>query len=371
VALLEQIVDRGSQQAAILERLRLTQKPVAIYGAGVYAYVLVRYLAAQGINAKIAMVDAAYKTEASFSGLPVVVTEDLAPQLDDYSIVVGTTNYPAAIARLRTLGASDIQAVDVPDFLNIPEPFMDRAFIVAHNDEFERAFALFEDQFSRDTFVAAINGKVNQDLECIRPYVRADHLYFATTEFPLGDHESLLDVGGFDGDSIRDFNRIAEGQFDRIISLEPFDDSFAKLTETIRVLGLSRALPLKVGAWDEKTTLSFETKAMDIDNRIATDGAARIEVDTIDNILTRLGATISLIKMDINGAEYRALSGAARTVREQKPRIAVKMHVKEDFYRLPILLKAIAPDIRLYLRQRNFMSMMLVLYGIFDAKPAG
>lgn len=371
MTLLAQIIDRGSQQAPILERLRSAQKPVVIYGAGVYAYVLVRYLAAQGINAKIAMVDAAYKTEASFAGLPVVATEDTAPQLGDFSIVIGTTNYPAAIQRLQAFGASDVYAIDVPDFLNIPEPFMDRAFILAHKDDFEKALTLFDDQLSRDTFVAAINGKINEDLECIRPYVRPDHLYFTTTEFAIGDHENLLDVGGFNGDSIRDFSKITNGHFGRIISLEPFEDSFAKLEGTIQSLGLPNALPVKVGAWDEKTSLPFETKAMNIDNRIATGGASRIEVDTIDNILTHLGARVSLIKMDINGAEYRALSGAVRTISEQRPRIAVKMHVKEDFYRLPILLKAIAPDIKLYLRQRNFMSMMLVLYGIFDARPTG
>jgi hypothetical protein len=43
------------------------------------------------------------------------------------------------------------------------------------------------------------------------------------------------------------------------------------------------------------------------------------------------------------------------------------MHRKEDLFRLPILLNEVAPEMKLHLRQRNYMSMMTVLYGVFDS----
>ena len=69
-------------------------------------------------------------------------------------------------------------------------------------------------------------------------------------------------------------------------------------------------MPLQIGAWDERTRLSFATNDLDIDNKISATGTRSIEVDTIDAILARAGSSVSLIKTDINGAEYRALVGA-------------------------------------------------------------
>lgn len=367
MSIIDQLIDKGSKQRPLLERLRNSVKPVILYGAGVYAYVLSRYLAANGISISAVMVDAAYKTSERLLGLPVMTTEQATGTFVDYQFVVGAANYPAATDRLAGLGADCIAAVDVPDFLNIPNAFMDGDFVRAHRDSFDEAYRLFGDPLSRETFIAAINCKVNEDPSFIRPFVRPDHLYFSTLAFPLSDKETLLDVGGFDGDSIRDFVGIVKGKYRRIISLEPFGESFTRLNATVQSLGLSNVVALKVGAWDRKTSLSFETKDMNIDNRIAQTGTQHIEVDTIDNILSGLGCGVTLIKMDINGAEFNALSGAAETMQRWRPKIAVKMHVKEDFYRLPLLLKKMNPGIRLYLRQRNFMSMMLVLYGVFDA----
>jgi len=360
------VVEGSNQQRALLTRLRESKKPVIIYGAGVYAYVLKRFLAANGIAVAAVMVDAAYRSDAAFMGLTLTTTEESAGRLGDCHVVVGITNYPMFVDKLAKLGATAIHVIDIPDYLNMPNAFMDREFVTAHSAQFDHAAGLFADDLSRETYIAAINTKVNENLDYIRPHVRLDNLYFPSSEFPLREDEVLLDVGGFTGDTVREFHHLTQGRYAKIISLEPGEENFGKLQATIATLGLAKVLPLKIGAWDEKTTLRFTTKEMHIDNQITDDGVQQIEVDTIDAILSSLGGSVSLIKLDINGAEHRALCGARETIRRDRPRIVVRLHRKEDFFRLPILLKEAAPEMQLYLRQRNFMSMMVVLYGVFD-----
>ncbi len=367
MSITDKIIEGASQQRVLLTRLQKSPKPVIIYGAGVYAYVLKRFLAANGISVEAVMVDAAYQSDEAFIGMELITTEESAERLATSHIVVGITNYPAFVDRLSVLGATDIHVVDIPDYLNMPNAFMDAAFVKANAALFDQANALFADDLSRSTYVAAINCKITEDLEYIKPFVRLDNLYFPSTEFPLGKQEVLLDVGGFTGDTVREFHQLTNNQYAGIISLEPSDENFTKLENTVTKLGLTKVLPLKVGAWDEKATLRFTTKELHIDNQITEDGDLKIEVDTIDAILAGIERGVSMIKLDINGAEYRALSGAKNTIRKCRPRIIVRLHTKEDFFRLPILLKEIAPDIRLYVRQRNFMSMMVVLYGVFDS----
>jgi FkbM family methyltransferase len=365
MSILDLIGDGGNHKRLLLRRLAQSGRPVLLYGAGIYAYVLNRYLAASGVNVAAAMVDGAFKTADCFMDLPLHATEAMAARLSEFEIVIAITNYPDAIRKLTDLGIGEAHVVDVPDFLNIPQPFMDREFVAANAGQFDTACGLFEDDLSRQTYIAAINAKISEDPVSLLPVVRPDHQYFATTEFPLSDHETLLDVGGFSGDSVREFHAITQGRYDGIISLEPSGENFEALCATIADLGLPRVEPVKMGAWSERTTLRFATREMNIDNKVAEEGDRAIEVDTIDAILDRMGRRVSFIKMDINGAEYHALSGAGETIRRQRPRIATKIHTREDFFRLPIAMKAIAPDIKLYLRQRNFMSLSLVLYGTF------
>jgi FkbM family methyltransferase len=359
--------NKENKQEEVLEKLKTSTKLVIIYGASIYAYVVYKYLKAKGINISKMAVDIAYKQSSSYMGIEVIAIESILDNIQDYHVVIGISNYPMVIEKFKLKGVNTLITIDVPDFLNIPEAFMDYDYVCNHKDDFEKAYELFDDELSKQTYIGAINTKLTADLSYILPNVEPDHLYFTKENFPQKQNEVLMDVGGFNGDSIRDFHKITNGNYDHIISLEPFPKMFKELNKTIEELGLNhKCTTIQVGAWNEKGTLSFTNTEMDIDSKIKKDGELKIEVDTIDSILSHVNHSITYMKFDINGAEYNALKGAAETIKTKKPFIAVKMHVKEDFFRLPILLKQISPDIKLHLRQRNYMSMMLVLYGFFD-----
>jgi hypothetical protein len=58
------------------------------------------------------------------------------------------------------------------------------------------------------------------------------------------------------------------------------------------------------------------------------------------------------IKMDIEGAELDALKGAENTIRRYRPILAVCLyHRAEDIYEIPIFVKGICPDYRLFTRK--------------------
>lgn len=362
-SLRDRLVDGGSRQQPLLERIRASGRPVQMYGAGVYAYVLRRYLAACGIEPAGVIVDAAWRQADRFMGLPVRTTEESVAELDRCHVVVGIVNHPPCVRRLQALGARDVHAIDVPDYLNMPQPFMDRAFVVDRLAEFERAGAAFADELSRETYVALINAKIAEDPGLLASVVRRDRLYFPA-EFPVGEEAVLIDVGGYTGDTVREFHALAGGRYRRIVSLEPDEGNFAALQATIGELGAERVLAVPLGAWDERATLRLAPCEMNIDNRIAADGTRAIEVDTLDAIIDRAGVVPTLVKLDINGAEYRALCGAGRILRQHRPRVVTRLHTREDLYRIPLLLAGAAPGMRLYLRQRDHMSMMAVLYAV-------
>lgn len=72
-----------------------------------------------------------------------------------------------------------------------------------------------------------------------------------------------------------------------------------------------------------------------------------------------------MIKMDIEGSELKALKGAALTIKEHHPILAVCVyHKKEDLVTIPQYIKSLCPKYRLYLRNYSRYSQELVLYAV-------
>lgn len=66
---------------------------------------------------------------------------------------------------------------------------------------------------------------------------------------------------------------------------------------------------------------------------------------------------MDFIKMDIEGAEYQALVGARHTIEIYKPTLMISVyHRKDDFIRIPLLIKSLNPNYKIYFRHYRKMS---------------
>ena len=75
--------------------------------------------------------------------------------------------------------------------------------------------------------------------------------------------------------------------------------------------------------------------------------------DSVDNVITD---RLSFIKMDIEGAEKRALEGARKTIEKYKPKLYVcAYHRNEDFFALPEEILSIRSDYKIYLRHHPYI----------------
>jgi FkbM family methyltransferase len=90
-----------------------------------------------------------------------------------------------------------------------------------------------------------------------------------------------------------------------------------------------------------------------------------IESITIDDILTieKLPA-IDFVKLDIEGSECAALKGAQNTLQQHAPKLAISLyHRLNDFFEIPIMLKTINPQYRMYIDHYTIHAEETVLYA--------
>ena len=115
------------------------------------------------------------------------------------------------------------------------------------------------------------------------------------------------------------------------------------------------------GAWSEAAKLSFAAKANGMS--AIGEGDATIETTALDEVFS--DRRITFIKMDIEGAEYEALRGSEKTIRAQRPKLAISIyHKPEDIVELPKLILEFQPDYHLYLRHYCIFDNETVLYAI-------
>jgi len=91
------------------------------------------------------------------------------------------------------------------------------------------------------------------------------------------------------------------------------------------------------------------TQTLSIDNLVANEKIGRVD----------------FIKMDIEGAEFPALKGAANTIREHKPKLAIAVyHKPDDLIKIPAYILSLNPDYLFYLDYFTIIAEEIVLYAI-------
>ena len=83
-----------------------------------------------------------------------------------------------------------------------------------------RAFPLWEDEASREEYVAQIRFRLDADFDGLSHPVEHPQ-YFPADLFAWSDDEWVVDAGAYDGDTIKTIVRLYGDRFRRILALEP------------------------------------------------------------------------------------------------------------------------------------------------------
>ncbi|MDR1961633.1 MAG: FkbM family methyltransferase [Gracilibacteraceae bacterium] len=169
--------------------------------------------------------------------------------------------------------------------------------------------------------------------------------YFDLDLITCGPDEVFVDLGAYVGDTVSSFlNIFGSENYRRIYCY----DIFPQFIESIKQNFAScRDIVLRakgVGATQGTMYLPGNSGP----TALREDGTHTAPVVALDEDITE---PITFLKMDIEGAEYDALLGASRHIREDRPKLAICLyHTNDDLWRIPALIHSICPDYRFYLR---------------------
>lgn len=207
---------------------------------------------------------------------------------------------------------------------------------------------------------ALTNGwKLNQ-IKKLRKNIKT---YFGLPGILPKTDEIYIDGGSFDGDSIKEFVEWSKGRYKQIYAIEPDINNYIALQNNIKKQNISNIKTIRGGLWNSNCFLNF--KQQGISSCFDDSSTTRVKTITIDEFAEDIPVTF--IKLDIEGAEYKALQGAETIIKNNKPRLAICVYHKPiDILEIPLYILSLVPEYKLYLRQHDEGYSNNVLYATVE-----
>ena len=247
----------------------------------------------------------------------------------------------------------------------LPDMLMDLPHkVYEQKDEIIETFNILADNESQATFLTQLKWRIIADYDEL-PCASLQTQYFPKDLFYLSNHEVFIDCGAFDGDTLEIFLNKTKFLFDHFLAIEPDPLNFNKLNEVVQnqSKSISQKISLSqkaVGA--KKDKLRFLSNGND-GSKLSKEGNIKVDIEPLSDILKHIEPTI--IKMDIEGAEFDALMGAKDIISKSKPILAICVYHKQDhLWKLPKMMKSFTDEYQIFLRSHGNEGWETVCYAI-------
>jgi len=176
-----------------------------------------------------------------------------------------------------------------------------------------------------------------------------------TGEVLVRPGDVVVDCGAYNGDSAQEALELGAKL---VVSIEPSPRNLVCLRRNLeKEIAEGRILVVEKGVWDREDVLVLEQPSDNPAHDHIADGQAAspkqesvtVTLTTIDQLVEELKLDrVDFIKMDIEGAEQRALLGAKKTLAKFRPRLAVAAyHLPTDADEIPRIVRSIWPGYQL------------------------
>ena len=366
---------RGWSAAHPVPATGLVDRPVAFFAPYSYLGTIYGPMIAERCPRVVAVVDDHYQDER-IHGIERWSSETFRARAGEHPglIAVDMSYSPlghavfSALARDTGVPMVDvvraIGELDLPAIYQTPALMRDRT--IAREPEWARLREALADDWSRRTLDAVLKLRLTMERRHLRAIAASlEDEYFSVlasdTTFKLRGDEVIADCGAYVGMTVRKAIAATDGRFRAIHAFEPDRKSYAEL-EKLRAMRMPNIVLHNAAVGESSGSISFlETGTMGshVDMGATGDGG-----DTPIVALDEVMDEVTFIKMDLEGYEQKALRGAARLLRECRPRMAITAyHYADDLLDLWTLFEELAPGYELRLRHHSSYYYDTIFYA--------
>lgn len=351
----------------LISQLKRETLPLILWGCGDVADAVWDYLEKNGIQIDDVYVDMKLTGE-TFHGKEVKTLEQIQQEYTEYNVILGHSRYELG----ENLKKNSDKVNKVFRAFSIHYEQYEKVPFSAIEKEADRFVWLcehLEDEKSIENLLAYLNTKMTGDVAYILDAYKEQMNFYHNDVFNVNDREVFLDIGAYNGDTIKLFLNETDGKYCKIIAVEPDDKNFLELNEYIAEKRMKNVVTSKMGAWNRREDLRFKTGKEQISSVDTNDSILQqsemitIHAERLDKIFDE--EKISFIKINYYEGIVEAITGCEKIICENHPKLA--MDVGFDIYKVLELAEYILSldqEYCIYLRFNRAMSSTFTLYAI-------
>ena len=289
-----------------------------------------------------------FTCETGFLGKPIFRMTELPKE----SLVVSAVIFVVPVTAMRKLKSNCFACLDYFSFIKYSGLALKeieflhecKEDIVKNGDKYQWLYNRLADEKSKDVLDKLVNFRFSSDLNYMLGFEPAQNRQYFDEVLDLKPGEVFVDAGGFDGQTSIEFIKRCP-DYKSIHIFEPDPNNLDLARNNLSVYPNINFYTM--GLAESKKTLKF-CSGDGSASKVCETGDMEIRMDAIDNLIEE---PISIIKMDIEGAEEIALQGARMHILKDHPKLAICCYHKfDDLWRIPEQILAIRDDYDISIR---------------------
>lgn len=371
---LKKLLAETSYKSCAAKFSAIAPKNIYLYGAGNLGKKL--YIALKNKNIAVSgFIDKRAEQLKNIDGKNIYTAEDfLNLQTENAVVILAGLFSPAVETEIRhdlAAANADILALHQLDmhFLANSDFYkstfigdFDRQDTFINEDLILKAYDEWSTAEEKSFFLKYVKAYLNDDFSGLPQPLAANQQYTAHDILEPINLDCFIDCGAYTGDTLTNFCRQGM-KVKNYIAFEPQMNLGESINNAAKECGVEKAIIFPCGVANSMEQLRFSSSASGGSaSRAAAEGDEVIQCVALDTVL--LGIAPTFIKMDIEGMEIAALTGAKNLIKKYHPQLAICVyHDMPHIWQIPQLIKSIDPSYRLYLRNYQIMGLETVVYA--------
>lgn len=330
------------------ESLKNEYRPIFLYGTGNGADKILDTCNNFSITVRGVFASSDFVRNRTFRGMQVKSLEDITYEYGNDIIVLLAfgTIHPSVIDNINKIAKN--HTLYIPEVPLFGDDLFDREYYNSHTDEINKAYSLFEDEYSRLLYKEMIDFRLFGTPGLLH---RVETMVDSYTSLLSGKGiKTVIDCGAFKGDSTDDIITAISPK--EVYAFEPDPKTFIKLSNYSESENRCTVYPMNyaLGSCDYESEFhSSGSRGSGIEGANHRGKTTTITTKALDGIFSK---KIDMIKFDVEGNERDAICGARKIIERDQPAIALSLyHRSSDIFELPLLIKELCPDHKFYLRR--------------------
>ncbi len=289
-----------------------------------------------------------------FHSFNVISYSEMCTRFDDFIVLVSFASQRSEVLDniYKIASERELYCPDVPVF---GDGLFDSIFVKTHINEFERVYNMLSDDLSREAYLNVILGKLTGKIEYLKKCeTSVSEAYTSIIKPDKNFH--YVDIGAYNGDTIREFMSYSGGTTRKITAFEPDAKNFAKLIRYANEAGIDTSSFHNAACWNKEETLQFYSRSGRSSAKTSNHENSKTSQITALRADTCINEKVDFINIDAEGSDAFVLEGLSETVKKYNPTLSCALyHRNEDMYKIPLLLSQMYGECEMYIRHFPYL----------------